>query len=96
MPIGYNVQQIKPMDLVKGFKYERLTDDQRSKNIHIYEVLGFGYHTESGEKTVIYKALASGEIWVTPYEMFMSEVNHKIHPDIKQKYCFEKITDINK
>lgn len=59
-----------------------------------YQVLEFAEHTETGEKMVVYKALYArnrNKIYVRPYEMFASEVDHEKYPDVKQKYRFERI-----
>ncbi len=43
-----------------------------------YEVLGIGAHTETLEYFVVYKALYAREngpeVWLRPYELFVSEV----------------------
>lgn len=40
-----------------------------------YEVLGVGFHTETEEKLIIYKALYEPYIiWARPYDMFFETV----------------------
>ena len=57
-----------------------------------YLILDIATHSETWEKYVVYKALyGKQEIYVRPYNMFISEVDHKKYPDIVQKYRFELI-----
>lgn len=57
-----------------------------------YNVLGIATFTETGEQMVVYQAMYDNyKLYVRPYEMFASEVDHKKYPDIKQKYRFEEM-----
>ena len=57
-------------------------------------IIGEGYYTETNEKVMIYQALyGERTLYVRPYDMFMSEVEHDKYPQIKQKYRFEKVEE---
>ena len=59
-------------------------------NGNLYIVEDIGVHSETLEKMVLYRALYDdNKLWCRPYDMFLEEVDHQKHPDIKQKYRFE-------
>ena len=84
-------RDIQVGDIVQHFKREWVSPETSE---YLYKVLAVAYHTENGEKLVIYQALyAPFKICARPYDMFMSEVDRDKYPDIKQKYRFEKYTE---
>ena len=75
-------------DIVQHFKRETI-NTANSQNEYLYKILCIAKHTEKDEHMVVYQALyGQFEIYVRSYKMFMSEVDHKKYPEIKQKYRF--------
>lgn len=75
-------------DIVQHFKRETI-NTANSPNEYLYKILCIAKYTEKDEYMVVYQALyGQFEIYVRPYKMFMSEVDHEKYPEIKQKYRF--------
>ena len=79
-------------DIVRHFKYETLTEEEKAMNKYLYIICGFAQHTETKEQLVIYRALYGDFLtYARPRGMFIAEVDREKYPNIKQKYRFEKI-----
>ena len=56
----------------------------------LYIVEDVAIHSETKEKYVVYRGLyGKNELYIRPYDMFLSEVDKQKYPNVGQKYRFE-------
>ena len=64
-----------------------------------YIVEDVAIHSETKEKYVVYRSLyGESELYIRPYEMFLSKVDKEKYPNVEQEYRFElqNIESVNK
>lgn len=55
-----------------------------------YLVEGIAIHSETKERYVVYRALyGETEVYIRPYDMFLSKVDKQKYPNVEQEYRFE-------
>lgn len=56
-----------------------------------YLVEDIAIHSETREKYVVYRQLYGdvNNLYIRPYDMFLSEVDREKYPNVKQQYRFE-------
>ena len=92
-----NRPPFKPGDIVRHFKHERYPADSP---MYTYKNLGYAVHSETRETLVIYEALYdlnsedTLKVFARPLDMFMSKVDRKKYPDIRQEYRFELLSRV--
>ena len=67
---------------------------------NFYEIIAVGHHSETKEQMVVYYDLSGKNSTIDnpcirPLDMFMSEVDHRKYPDVKQKYRFQKVIKLS-
>lgn len=59
----------------------------------LYYVEDVATHSETGERFVVYRAMyGDRQLYIRPYDMFVSKVDRAKYPDVEQEYRFENIT----
>ena len=78
---------MEPIKPVIGAKYCHFKNK-------MYQLLAVATHSENEEKYIVYQALYDDfRVYIRPYDMFLSEVDHLKYPEVMQKYRFELIME---
>lgn len=64
---------------------------------NMYLVEDIAIHSETLEKYVVYRALYNtNDLYIRPYDMFLSKVDKEKYPNVEQEYRFELQEDMMK
>lgn len=81
--------RFKEGDIVRHFKRETIDQDS---TLYLYRIIGIAIHSETKEEMMLYQGLYGDfSYYVRPLDMFLSIVDKKKYPKIKQEYRFEKV-----
>ncbi len=85
-----NLVDLKSGAVVRHFKYETLSEQEKAEKKYLYEIIGTARHTETDEELVIYRALyGEKNLWARPVSLFLSPVDKNKYPFINQQDRFE-------
>ena len=77
-------------DIIRHFKRDFLSEEEKKGTMYLYEVIGIAKHTEEPESMLVYKALYPPfSMYCRPVRMAMSYVDTNNYPDAKQEYRLE-------
>ena len=85
---------LKAGDIVKHFKYNLLSEEEKKTKKYLYVIVGEAIHSETHETMIIYKSLMDGTMYVRSKSMFMSEIDKDKYPNVNYKYRFELFEEV--
>lgn len=92
--IRMNENTMQIQEYANHIKEEMIGRRYRHFKGGIYVVIDIAVHSETEDVLVVYKSFdVLNYTWCRPLSMFLSEVDHKKYPDVKQTTRFERIDD---
>ena len=84
------MRTFKPGDILKHFKRELASEEDKKTNKHLYKVIDIAMHTETGEDMLVYQALYYPfKTFTRPLDMALRKVSKEDYPNVSQTYCLE-------
>lgn len=82
--------KFRPGQIIKHFKRDFLSEEEKKGKKYLYNVIRIAIHTETKEPLLIYQALYSPfETYARPLAMAEEKVDKVKYPDAKQEYRLE-------
>ena len=83
-------QVFKQGDIIRHFKRDFLSEEEKKTNRYLYEVVGIGHHTEQSQMFLVYKALHYPfAMYCRPLTMALGFVDKEKYPNAKQTFRLE-------
>lgn len=79
--------KFKPGQLLRHFKRDFISDEERKENKYLYQVIGIALHSETKEPMLIYQGLyAPFEMYARPLAMAEEKTDKVKYPEARQEY----------
>lgn len=79
--------KFKPGQLLRHFKRDFISEEERKQNKYLYQVIGIAIHSETKEPMLIYQGLyAPFEMYARPLAMAEEKTDKVKYPEAKQEY----------
>lgn len=80
----------KPGQIIRHFKRDFLSEEEKKTNKYLYKVIGTSMHTENLELLLVYEALYPPfTMYCRPLTMALGFVDKEKYPDAKQQFRLE-------
>lgn len=84
------LNRFQPGQIIRHFKRDFISEEERMQNNHLYQVLAIAINTETNEQMLVYQGLYHPfQVFVRPLEMALEKVDMEKYPDAKQEYRLE-------
>lgn len=79
--------KFKPGQLLRHFKRDFISEEERKQNKYLYQVIGIAIHSETKEPMLIYQGLyAPFEMYARPLAMAEEKTDKVKYPEARQEY----------
>jgi hypothetical protein len=79
--------RFKPGQVIRHFKRDFISEEERRQNKYLYQVIGIAIHSETKEPMLIYQGLyAPFEMYVRPLAMAEEKTDKVKYPEARQEY----------
>jgi hypothetical protein len=84
------MRTFKPGDIIRHFKRDFLSKEEKKSNQYLYKVIDIATHSETKEDMLVYQALYYPfKTFVRPLGMALEETPKEKYPDASQTYRLE-------
>lgn len=82
--------KFKPGQIIRHFKRDFISEEEKKENKYLYQVIGIGVHSETKEPLLIYQGLYRPfDIYARPLAMAEEKTDKVKYPNAVQEYRLE-------
>lgn len=84
------ITKFKPGQIIRHFKRDFISEEQKKENMYLYQVVGIAVHSETKEPLLIYQELYYPfQVYARPLTMAEEKTDKIKYPNAKQEYRLE-------